>query len=248
MISFLEFLEERVNFASAKDSDYPALTDTGILVFSEEAYKKYKVEGKTHGLNSHAIKHLIEFDPAYVNQIISSCRSFLLDLLEKDKELEIRYYKSPTQMSKNKPKKIVSSASNGAFMNMFDLINDMKLSKQKLNPIESKMLKYINQFGQRYESIIERKLKNVTDLDSLSFEEIEKRLSEKRGVVSFGVLDRNVSKTIYVDLGDDTMIITTPDFVRSMFRMDNEAKRYVPVKFRSARFDNYNVLKAFRGK
>ena len=248
MLSFCEFLMERINFARANDADFPATTDTGIIVFSEEAYKKYKVEGKTHGVESHAIKHLMEFEPKYVKQVIASCRNFLIDLLDKDKELDIRYYKSPTQVSKNKPKRIVSSASDGAFLNMLDLINDMKVKRQKLNPTENKMLKYINQLSQKYEEIIEKKLKNVVNLDDLSLDQIQGVLREKNSVVMFEIFDRGMAKTVYVDLRDDAMIIASPDYIRTMFVMDEPAMRYVQKKFRGAKFENYDVLRAFQGR
>lgn len=239
------FIFERVNFAKGKDFDYPAENDTSIVVFSEEAYKKYKLEGKTHGLNSHAIKHLGEFDPNFLGQVLASCRNFIGEMLEQDKEIDFRYYKSPTQYIKKKPKQLLKKIPDGALLNTFDLINDMKLTNQKMNDMEKKMLKYINQIGQKYETLIERKIKNAIDLNKMSYEEIKKTF-ERKGVFTFDAEDKGIVKTFYFDTRDNSIIISTPDMVRTMYHADDNLVQHIIRKFGRYKFDNYNVVKVLK--
>ena len=62
----VEVLQE--NFPKSPDSDFPTNDTTKFVVFNAD--EKYELKGRTHGLLSHAIKHLHEFAPSEVDAAV----------------------------------------------------------------------------------------------------------------------------------------------------------------------------------
>ena len=63
---FIRFINE-LAFANSSDFDYPGKVGEVIVTNPDD---KYEVRGKTHGLISHAIKHVMEFEPEYYREVI----------------------------------------------------------------------------------------------------------------------------------------------------------------------------------
>jgi hypothetical protein len=61
-------------FINAKDRDWP-IRSKWLIVFDPTT--EYKLNGKTHGIRSHAIKHLYEFDFNLFMKYIEKIKSIL---------------------------------------------------------------------------------------------------------------------------------------------------------------------------
>ena len=97
-------------FAKMLDQDYPYRYDNVILFDYRE---KYALSGKTHGLVSHGIKHLIEFDEYFIKSILFKMKSKL------NIEYLFLFNKNNTIRQLRK-----SDLTTGVLLNTLDLIND----------------------------------------------------------------------------------------------------------------------------
>lgn len=250
MITFIEFLTEKIAFAKARDQDYTVHPDT-ILFFSEEDIKTYVENGKTHGVQSHAIKHLSEFNPSMVKTEIGNARGILLNFLKTNKLDFCGLYTKNKGFKKLDPLLAITQANDGAIMNTMDMINDKYQNKKKLLPIENSLYKIIRKLEKEYIKEIEFRINNSTDLDK--YDSVENVLSaiESSRIIKFNGFSK-VAQTYYLDFKTNSIVISTPDFVRTMYVYDMPGQGYKQVinnfmrKMKNVQYDSSYVAQAFR--
>lgn len=131
----IELFLNEFSFIDSKDVDY---TFSDIVVTSDGS-TDYKIGGKTHGLISHAIKHLMEFDNNIVKKDVSVITKILNDNINKLKFI-------------HRAKGIINpvNLSEPIVLTSLDYINDKIKTNQKLSPIEKEIYPYIKSISNEY--------------------------------------------------------------------------------------------------
>lgn len=192
-MKFLNYLTE-LSFKMGRDSDYPEGRGFGVHLFSHD--EDYQMEGKTHGLMSHAIKHLEQYEPQYVSLVT-------VNAIKKLKEFK------------------VIMKSSGEMINTFDMIQDKIVNKEKLLPEEESMIPFMEMISKKYEKIVEGFIKNAVDVDqTLDPTKIEKAIS------TVGIkytAEQNDGKVKHIlNMKEFTLIVLdTNGTVRTMFELDH---------------------------
>ena len=179
-MKFHNFLLE--SFKKGRDFDYPGDKNT-VLVFDKNA--KYKKEGKTHGLMSHAIKHLHEFNPTFINNINNKTKQLI-------KNIQL------FSLVRNSIKEIdINSITDDILINTYDYINDKIENKENLLDIEEKIHKYIIEpIKNEYSKILQNFKTSSIDVDKLNIKEINDLLKSKK-TIRFTVHDNNGKQNIF---------------------------------------------------
>ena len=164
MKTFIQFLTEKIAFKKARDQDYTVHPDT-ILFFSEEDVRTYVENGKTHGVQSHAIKHLAEFNPEMVKTEVGAARGIIQEFIKNNKIDFCALYIKGKGFKKLNPLQAITQANDGAIMNTMDMINDKYQNKKKLAPIENALYKIIRKLEREYIREIEFRINKSVDLD-----------------------------------------------------------------------------------
>lgn len=256
MLSFIEFLQEKINFAKGRDNDF-FYHNYAIITLVKGDINKYKVEGKTAGLWSHACKHLYELDPNYVENIVQQVKNTLIKYVEDDKHprnYEFKMFSRDKKELSGDPKKLISKAPRASIINFLDLVNDKIMLKKELAPIESKMKKYLESLGDKYGTYIEEIIDKSVDVDQIEREEDKVTALTKERYVSFTV--RNTETSIFNKLFFDTknhiVVIKTNQFVNTCYRVSNSGstvesffKTVYDRVMRNAGFQKVSTYRAF---
>lgn len=250
MKTFIQFLTEKIVFKKARDQDYTVHPDT-ILFFSEEDVRTYVENGKTHGVQSHAIKHLAEFNPEMVKTEIGVARGIIQEFIKNNKIDFCALYIKGKGFKKLNPLQAITQANDGAIMNTMDMINDKYQNKKKLAPIENALYKIIRKLEREYIREIEFRINKSVDLDK--FESVEDVLEAIEGarIIKFDGFAK-VAQTYYLDFRTNSVVISTPDFVRTMYVYNDPGQGYKQVinnfmcKMRNVQYDSKYVAQAFR--
>ena len=83
MPDFKHYLLEAIKFKTGKDDDF-FFDNYAIVTFGKNDIDKYKVEGRTAGLWSHACKHLDEVDKQFVDNIVAQVKRTMIQYVEDD--------------------------------------------------------------------------------------------------------------------------------------------------------------------
>lgn len=246
MISFKEFLQEvNINFAKGYDQDF-TVHPTKVLVFSEKEAQNYKEKGKTHGLMSHAIKHLKEFEPEFVAQQIALMRSEILKQIKTTFQ-DVKVWNYNSGFNKAEGIDALKSASDDVLLNTLDVINDKNQEKEKLLPIEKLIKKYAVALEHKYNEIISLYIGSAVELDNVPEENIE-NLLKTSDIVKFEGFGR-VANDYWLNFKNKAIIIGTPDKIRSMFIFSNAdsrkdmAKKFFSKKFKATKPAINNALR-----
>ena len=250
MKTFIQFLTEKIAFKKARDQDYTVHPDT-ILFFSEEDVRTYVENGKTHGVQSHAIKHLAEFNPEMVKTEVGVARGIIQEFIKNNKIDFCALYIKGKGFKKLNPLQAITQANDGAIMNTMDMINDKYQNKKKLAPIENALYKIIRKLEREYIREIEFRINKSVDLDK--FESVEDVLGaiENARIIKFNGFAK-VAQTYYLDFRTNSVVISTPDFVRTMYVYNDPGQGYKQVinnfmrKMRNVQYDSKYVAQAFR--
>lgn len=130
-------LDKIVNPPYRKD---PESEKTLIFTPDDEEEYPYKRHGKTHGIESHAIKHLFEFERDFYKKLIEDARDYLYPYIDENMKildsrgfviLDITEYEDIDEMS---PYNII---------NALDFINDKYYLHEELSDVERKLLKNV---------------------------------------------------------------------------------------------------------
>lgn len=250
MKTFIQFLTEKIAFKKGRDQDYTVHPDT-ILFFSEDDVRTYVENGKTHGVQSHAIKHLAEFNPEMVKTEVGAARGIIQDFIKNNKVDFCALYIKGKGFKKLNPLQAITQANDGAIMNTMDMINDKYQNKKKLSPIENALYKIIRKLEREYIREIEFRINKSVDLDK--FESVEDVLEAIEGarIIKFDGFAK-VAQTYYLDFRTNSVVISTPDFVRTMYVYNDPGQGYKQVinnfmrKMRNVQYDSKYVAQAFR--
>lgn len=255
--SFKQYFLESIKFAKGRDNDF-FNNQFAIITFNKGDINKYKVEGRTAGIWSHACKHLDEIDKQFVDNVVQQVRRTLIDYVEQDnhpKAYEFNYFNSDKKPVKGDPLTLVKQASRASIINFLDLVNDKYQLKDQLSPIEKKMLKYLDALGDKYGSYIESIIGKSTNIDKLSTDQQKYDAFEKQDVINFGIIGLLSSErpmTIYLDIKHDYIIIKTGEFVNTMYKVNYKGSgrqallnAFNKKVMKNARFANQSTYRAF---
>lgn len=256
MLKFTEWstLDEAIKFARGKDNDF-FYDRKQLLTLKKGDKDQYRVEGRTAGLWSHAIKHLEEVRPEFVANVIKQIKNTLVDYVKSGKapsDFEVRYFSTENTSKIKEPLKLINKAPQAAVINLLDLINDKAMLKKPLSEIEEKLLKYIKALADEYAGVIEGHIQEATALDGLRDTRAIRDAILKAKTVSFYVSSFDKEMRIYLNFKERFFIITEADGVHTGFQISDTQPNVTSVlktfmsRFgRKMRFRNYNVYKAF---
>lgn len=217
MKSFIEYLEEKIQFAYGRDQDY-TVDPKSIIFFSEEDIKTYVENGKTHGVQSHAIKHLVEFLPEEVKQLVGQARQIIKSFVERGSIKFCGLYLRGRTFKDTNPLNVITQAKDGAILNTLDMINDKYVNKRQLLAVESSLYsKVIKSFEKQYIKEIEKRINKAVDLDKASEQEIYNAV-DATSVIKFSGTQGNFKYVWYLDLKDNTVIMESSDMIRTMYK------------------------------
>ena len=105
--------------------------------------------------------------------------------------------------------------------NTLDLINDKILTRKSLIQIEKDLSQFTKKIKDKYVSIIDQKMKEAVDLDKTKEEDLEKTVKSAK-IIKFDAW-QSIALECYLDFSDNSMIICTPDYIRTMYKFDRDA-------------------------
>lgn len=202
--SYIEFLNEKILFKSGRNFDLPATsmdkinkksTDTVILDIDDEGQYPFKIKDKTHGLESHAIKHLHEIDREYFkNKIIKAM--FYIKNKSEYKDMGIIDVKGDIVIEGD----IIDDINVLNTMNLLDFINDKKQINEPLNEDEKYLYEnVILPISKRYEQIIEDTINKSKKISEV--------LIKNKNVVSFNGILKDSDFKFYYDINNKFFIM-----------------------------------------
>lgn len=258
MLSFLEWkeqsLSEDIKFAKGKDNDF-FYDRKQLLTLKKGDKDQYRVEGRTAGLWSHAIKHLEEVRPEFVANVVKQIKNTLVDYVKSGKapsDFEVRYFSTETTSKTKEPLKLINKAPQPAIINLLDLINDKAMQKKPLSEIEEKLVKHIKTLADEYARIIENHMKEAVNLDIARDTSTVMKLLNEAKTVSFYTSNQNQEMKVFLNFAERFIIITEPDGVHTGFQISDTQPNVKSVigtfmsRFgRKMRFRNGNVYRAF---
>lgn len=235
MYTFIQYLNEKT-FAKGRDVDF-TVDDKLVLCFVESDQKTYKPTGdKTHDASSHAIKHLGEFEPVFMKFVLQSAKDYIKSYIAKNPTQFVGLL-STSGSFQSTGSEALSKADLYMIGNTFDLINDKVLTKNSLVQIEKDLLPFIKKIREKYTGIVDDKMKRAVNLDKVAPEELESSI-KKASVIKFDGWQK-IAQEYYLDFSDNSIIICTPDYIRTLYRFDRDAssKRDVIKNFFSKKFE-----------
>lgn len=247
MKRFIQYLNEKA-FAKGKDQDF-TVDDRLVLCFVESDQKTYKPTGdKTHDASSHAIKHLGEFEPQFMKSILQQTEDYVKQYLNKNPNQFCAVLSSSGAFVTTDKAEVVKKIDVYILGNTLDLINDKVLTKKPLIQIEKDLTQFTKKIKDKYVAIIDQKMKEAVDLDKIKEEELEKTVKSAK-IIKFNGW-QSVAQEYYLDFSDNSIIICTPDYIRTLYKFDRDAssKREVVKNFFSKRFeiDNKKIQNILR--
>ena len=232
MLTFTKWLTEAAfKFQKGRDQDYTN-DPYEVLVFSEEAPDNYEVEGKTHGQMSHAIKHLKEFEPDFVNGIIGKVKTTLKKKLEEKPHWFCKVWNNLRGFGKKSGVEAIDDASIDAVLNTLDLINDKNQMKEGLLKLDASIKPFAVELEHKYNEIISKKLDKAVDLNKLTLKgaAFVKKI-KKSQVVQFDCNGTGGGKfSVVLDFSDQSLIIGKRDnkdmsVVNTMYRFNSSGSK-----------------------
>lgn len=230
MKSFTEWLlyEADFKFQKGRDQDYTG-DPYEVLVFSEEAPDNYELEGKTHGQMSHAIKHLREFEPQFVNSIVAKVKNTIKEKLKEKPNWFCKVWNNLKGFENKEGIDAVNSASTDAILNTLDLINDKNQMKEKLLKLDSSIKPFAVELEHKYNELISKKIDKAVNLDKVTVKGkalIQK--IKKTSIIQFDCKGGGKLFTVIIDFTDQSLIIGKKesnsqdvDIVYTMYRFNN---------------------------
>ena len=224
MIKLIDLLLEDIDFKAGFDVDRPFGTKAVFVFHPNDDYIK---QGKTHGVTSHAIKHIYEFDPELFSKVIDIVNKII--------------HKSPNKIllglkNPESKKRFSYPYPVGTVVNTLDMINDKIVLGEELRKEEKEILPYLDTLKRKYSSILESTVTNAVNVDSAkSIEEIV-TLTQKTGVIKFTVDARGEDTYAVTDLKTGILVLEKLNGeVLTGFRPANHKKSW-PANKRLAKY------------
>lgn len=221
--NFTDFLCEAIKFAKGKDNDY-FFHNYAIITFNKGDVSKYKVEGNTAGLWSHACKHLNQIDWPFVQNVVKQVKQTLIQYVKEDnhpRTYEFSMFDRNKKKVEGDPKKLIAKDPYSSIINFLDMINDKVMLKKPLAPIEEKCVKFLEALGDRYGQFIEDVVKKGVDVDQIERDEDKIKALETENYICFNTRNDNsdVYNKIYLDVKDNIMVIKTGPMVNTCYQL-----------------------------
>ena len=247
---FTQYLLEALKFKTGKDDDF-FFDNYAIITFGKNDIDRYKVEGRTAGLWSHACKHLDEVDKQFVDNVVAQVKRTLIQYVEDDnhpKTYEVNYFNRDGNKVTGSEKDLVARASRASIINFLDMVNDKVQLDKTLAPIESKMVKYLKSLGNRYGEIIEQKIEQAVDIDKIESIDDKKKAIDESNVITFYIrrqFTNEVDTKIYLDLKTHIIIVQTYGSVNTMYHYSNSGttRKDLLKAFMSRFMKNASIIK-----
>lgn len=231
MIQFIDYIQQKYMlneddfvFQKGRDQDYMG-HPSEVLVFSEKEPNDYQVRGKTHGQMSHAIKHLIEYDPQYVISVANQAKQALIKFLQRRPQYFCKVWDEVRGFSKESGIDAVEKCETLTLLNTLDIVNDKNQLKTPFTKVDGEIKKYGMELENRYNEIIKDKMKRACVLEQLKNKDYVKAI-EKNPVISFKCEDANGKwRRVWLDFRDGTVIIGNfkdgKTEINTMYRLNN---------------------------
>lgn len=215
-----KFLAEDVRFYNSPDEDRPG--NKQIIVFDE--LDDYTIDGKTHGLSSHAIKHYQEFESQKVSDILNKAfevaKQFDNFILKNAKD-------SSTIATAAAAKK---QASVNSILNTFDNINDKIKNSISLSDEENELLPFIKELEQEYENLVQSYLDAGQDVDSIRDPEKIRNLFDQGKIIKFSGVYNDGEYTYYLNPVNTGLVASDKtNTVSTLFRIDKSSNSLAKV-------------------
>tara|TARA_Y100000310_G_scaffold308486_1_gene351627 strand:- start:845 stop:1870 length:1026 start_codon:yes stop_codon:yes gene_type:complete len=202
-------LLNEVPFHDSADEDRPGKKQT--VVFDEE--ESYEVEGETHGVESHAIKHYAEFEPGQVQSAVEKAVS----MIQGADDVHIIDKGGNVVQSGDEAKK---QANVNSMLNAFDLINDKQQNNEPLNDTESELAPILQGLTKAYEEEIDSYLSGATEIDGIDDVEELKGILDAGTVVKFTGAYKGKPATYYLDPSNTGLVAEKDGVISTLFRID----------------------------
>lgn len=254
MISFIQYINE-MTFVKGKDVNYTADPEKIIFLAPDDIKKYQSPRGKTHGIESHSIKHLLEFNVPGYEQVAREVKNFLKGAYNNGTIKFLALYTKGGAVITD-PEVIFSSAPMKAYMNTLDVVNDKFSRQEPLIPAEKKLLKSLEKLKRLYEKEIESIISQAVDIDSYRTKEALANTIRSQTVVKFKG-NQTFYKEFVLDFKNNTVIIlnsnsNSEETVRTMFQFDLPGTGYSQVtknflkKMPNVRYDNKLIPEVFK--
>ncbi len=143
-------------FSYSPDEDFPAGEIAAVFTINDE----YLEEGLTHGLLSHAIKHLDEFYPDLVKEIVADCIKVMklapkIWLINKSGQIIEQGVRAKARLNYD------------IVLNSLDLVNDKICEKKPLTKTEKKLASLLNTLGKSYCKLIDSFSQKAIDVNQV---------------------------------------------------------------------------------
>ena len=246
MISFKEFIlnEASFKFSKGKDQDY-TVDPSRVLVFSEKEPENYEVIGKTHGQMSHAIKHLLEFEPEFVSKIVSKAKYKIEQFINNNPSYFCKIWDEIRGFSEYSGLEALRKSNNLTILNTLDVLNDKNQSKIQLLPIENKLKPLAYDLEKKYNQIISSKIDNAVDLNKNLSKEKLVSLIKTSDIITFKA-ESSIAPNldVWIDFTDQSFIIgnNNKNIIKTMYRFKNgKSRSFVINEFYRKKFKAKNV-------
>ena len=208
---FREFIIDELSFQKGSDQDYPAGMNNGVLLFNPT--EQYIKQGETHGIISHAIKHLKDFDGNYYSHVVEKIKNELT----KNKRL---YYFVQGQgiRSINNATTIPYSV----IINTMDRINDKIIQAKPLEPEEKSIASELQSMARHFERIVEGLISGAVIINNdtpAAF--IEAMLAKKR-TIKYTIHMSGADIIHYYNPREHSLVIEYKGLVRTAFKINKE--------------------------
>ena len=196
------------NFSKVSDSDFPAEDTTKFVVFNAD--ETYEVKGNTHGLLSHAIKHLAEFSASDVDRV-------LMQVIHRiDKEQEI--YMKDGHAIIMRGDGVKHALNRHIILNTADRINDKFENRDRLERVEADIIGLLKPLGQKYEQLAKAISTGVPRIDQKTPAEIVSML-RSGDRIAFGVQGSHGLATYYLHPKTTGLVITNGSEITTFFKI-----------------------------
>ena len=207
------FMDNYYIFPNCFDSDYPG-DCLETIVFSKN--EKYSLNGYTHGLISHSIKHYKEFEPLVVNEyldkVIELIRSapciFLID--NKGKVI-------------SEGRKTIKKINHSIVLNTLDMVNDKYMNNEILSSEEAKIKMILYEMSDKYMNLTINYINDAVGIEKV------KNLSGFIGdgkILKFVGILNGFMYDYYLNFSNSGIIVKRKDdshIINTFFRVDKES-------------------------
>lgn len=234
MIQFYDYIVEKYclnekdifMFRKGQDQDYTG-HPSEVLVFSEKEPDEYLVKGKTHGQMSHAIKHLIEYEPQFVAAVAEKAKTAIRKFLERRPDYFCKMWDEVRGFSEYSGLEALKHCSTLALLNTLDIINDKNQTKSPFSKVDGELKKYGVEIEHRYNELIKKKMDAAYDLDKQRGGDYKKSIADNSVITFRAVGGNGKSYNVWLDFKDATLMIGDMDArgargqIMTMYRLDN---------------------------